>query len=45
VTVSGSTNLVNWEPLQVVPVVGGTALFTDTTASNNPIRFYRLSVP
>jgi hypothetical protein len=45
VTVFGSTNLVNWQVLQVVPVVGGAATFTDTTATNNPIRFYRLRVP
>jgi hypothetical protein len=45
ITVFGSTNLVNWQPLQVVPVTGGAALFTDTTASNYATRFYRLSIP
>jgi hypothetical protein len=45
VTVFGSTNLLNWESLQVLPVVSGAATFTDTTASNHPIRFYRLRVP
>jgi hypothetical protein len=44
-TVLSSTNLVNWQPLQVVPVTGGAALFTDTTASNYATRFYRLSIP
>ncbi len=45
VTVFGSTNLLNWESLQVLPVVSGAATFTDTTASNHLIRFYRLRVP
>ena len=45
VTVFGSTNLVNWTPLQVVPVTGGAATFTDSTANENSIRFYRLRVP
>jgi hypothetical protein len=44
-TVYSSTNLVNWQPLQVVPVTGGTAVFIDNTVTNGPARFYRLSIP
>ena len=45
VTVLGSTNLSNWQPLQTVPVTNGSAVFSDTTATNFPGRFYRLRVP
>ena len=47
VSVYDSTNLVNWQLLQVVPVTNSlsTATFTDTAASNSPSRFYRFSVP
>jgi hypothetical protein len=44
-TVLGSTNLVFWEPLQTVPLTNGSAVFTDSTATNVPHRFYRLRVP
>ena len=44
-TVWGSTNLVNWEVLQTVPLTNGSAVFTDTAATNFPARFYRLSLP
>jgi len=44
-TVLGSTNLLTWQELQVVPVTSGSAVFTDDTATNNPVRFYRIRVP
>ena len=44
-TVLGSTNLLAWQVLQVVPVTSGGAVFTDDTATNNPVRFYRIRVP
>ena len=44
-TVLGSTNLVNWEVLQTVPLTSGSAVFTDDTATNFPTRFYQLRVP
>lgn len=44
-TVLGSTNLTVWQVLQTVPVNGGTAVFTDNTATNYPARFYRILVP
>jgi hypothetical protein len=45
-TVLGSSNLVDWDALQVVPLAtNGSAIFVDTAATNFPSRFYRLSVP
>jgi hypothetical protein len=44
-TVMGSTNLLDWEDLQMVPLTNGSAVFTDDTATNFPSRFYRLRVP
>ena len=44
-TVMGSTNLLDWEVLQTVPLTNGSAVFTDDTATNFPSRFYRLRVP
>ena len=44
-TVWGTTNLISWDSLQSVPVVGGAASFTDTDAAGRPLRFYRVSVP
>jgi hypothetical protein len=44
-TVMGSTNLSDWEVLQLVPLTNGSAVFTDSTATNFPQRFYRLRVP
>ena len=44
-TVLGSTNLLDWEVLQMVPLTNGSAVFTDDTATNFPSRFYRLRVP
>jgi hypothetical protein len=44
-TVLGSSNLVDWEDLQTVPLTNGSAVFTDDTATNVPCRFYRLRVP
>ena len=40
-----STNLLDWEVLQTVPLTNGAAVFTDDTATNFPCRFYRLRVP
>lgn len=45
VSVYDSTDLVNWQLLQVVPVTNSAATFVDTTATNGPIRFYRFHVP
>ena len=47
VSVYDSTNLVNWQLLQVVPVTNSlsTATFTDTAAINSQSRFYRFTVP
>jgi Arylsulfotransferase (ASST)/Divergent InlB B-repeat domain/Ser-Thr-rich glycosyl-phosphatidyl-inositol-anchored membrane family len=44
-TVMGSTNLLNWEALQTVPLTNGSAVFTDDTATSFSCRFYRLRVP
>jgi hypothetical protein len=44
-TVLASTNLVNWQTAQTVPLVAGSGLFTDSGAGSVPKRFYRLSVP
>jgi len=44
-TAMGSTNLLDWEVLQTVPLTNGSAVFMDGTATNFPHRFYRLRVP
>jgi hypothetical protein len=44
-TVLGSTNLLTWQLLQTVPVTNGAAVFTDSTATNFPSRFYRVRLP
>ncbi len=44
-TVLGSTNLTTWEDLQSLTLNNGSAVFTDNTATNFPIRFYRVRVP
>jgi hypothetical protein len=44
-TVLGSTNLINWEVVQSLPLIGGAAVFTDNQSTNYPARYYRLSVP
>jgi len=43
--VLSSTNLTDWETLQVVPLTNGSATFADGAATNFPHRFYRLRVP
>lgn len=40
-----STNLTAWQALQTVPLVNGSAVFTDTNAINYDVGFYRLQVP
>jgi hypothetical protein len=45
VSVLGSTNLLQWQLLQTLPVNGGSAVFTDAAAANQPALFYRLRVP
>lgn len=37
-----STNLVNWDPVVTNIIQGGSATFTDTGASTNTTRFYRI---
>jgi hypothetical protein len=44
-TVQVSSDLVTWQPLQSVPLIGGYGVFTDTNIPNAPQRFYRISVP
>jgi hypothetical protein len=44
-TVLASTNFVDWDILQTVPLTNGSSVFTDGTATNFPYRFYRLRVP
>ena len=44
-TVLTSTNLADWEVLQVVPLIDGSAVFTDDAVTNHPNRFYRLRLP
>ncbi len=44
-TVLGSTNLTTWEDLQSLTLNNGSAVFTDDTATNFPLRFYRVRVP
>lgn len=45
VSVLSSTNLSDWQLLQILPLDSGGASFTDTTATNSPALFYRLRVP
>jgi len=45
VTVLCSTNLLEWEEVGTVQLTNGSAVFTDVTATNLPLRFYRLRVP
>jgi hypothetical protein len=40
--VQSSTNLINWQPTALLVNTNGTILFTDTTATNSPTRFYRV---
>jgi hypothetical protein len=44
-TLLASTNLTTWQVLQTVPLTNGNAVVTDNSATNIPVRFYRLSVP
>ena len=44
-TVQASTNLIGWQSLQTIPLVGGYGAFTDSNAPTIPRRFYRVSVP
>ncbi|MCX6922728.1 MAG: hypothetical protein NT154_05870 [Verrucomicrobia bacterium] len=43
-TVLGSTDLLSWQMLQTMPVTNGTAIFTDSAATNYTSRFYRVRV-
>ena len=43
--VEASTNLVNWSWLAARTNLTGNVQFIDTTATNFPRRFYRVSVP
>jgi hypothetical protein len=45
VSVLGSADLSVWQFFQSLPLTGGSAVFTDHTATNSPARFYRLRVP
>jgi hypothetical protein len=45
VVVEGSTNLVNWLPLQTNTLTTGTSYFSDSQWTNYPARFYRLRSP
>lgn len=45
ISVFASTDFVNWELIQTVPVTNGAASFTDSSATNSAMRFYRLSIP
>ena len=45
VSIFDSTNLIDWQLLQVLPVTNSTATFMDAEASNSPSRFYRFSSP
>jgi hypothetical protein len=44
-TVQTSTNVTDWLPLQTVPLLNGSGVFTDPNTTGLPRRFYRLSVP
>jgi hypothetical protein len=44
-TVLGSTNLLTWQVLRTVPITNGAAVFTDSTATNFPSRFYHFRLP
>ena len=44
-TILGSTDLLTWQVLKTVPVSNGTAVFTDSAATNFPSRFYRVRLP
>lgn len=37
-----TTNLVNWVPVVTNSISGGSAIFTDTAAAGQPLRFYRI---
>ncbi len=45
VSVLSSTNLASWQLLQVLPLSGGAAVFTDSPGPGSPARFYKLQVP
>ena len=45
VVVEGSTNLVDWEPVQTNTLTSGSAYFSDSQWTNYPNRFYRLRSP
>ena len=45
VSVLTSTKLASWQLLQVLPLSGGTAVFTGLAAPGSPARFYKLQVP
>ncbi len=44
-TVQFSSDLSNWQPLQIVPLFAGYGVFTDSQTPGHPSGFYRLSVP
>jgi hypothetical protein len=44
-SVCRSTNLVDWELLDTVPLSDGRGVFTDNSATNWPCRFYRARLP
>lgn len=44
-TVQASTNMMQWDILQTVPISNNAGSFTDTGAAQYPQRFYRLTVP
>jgi plastocyanin len=39
-----STDFTNWTPISTNPAPGGTVDFTDTSARNHSVRFYRAMV-
>ncbi|MEY2429750.1 MAG: hypothetical protein QOJ40_2635, partial [Verrucomicrobiota bacterium] len=43
-TIEASTDLQTWTSLTTDVTVSGIVVFTDTTASNYPSRFYRAAV-
>lgn len=45
ISLLSSTNLVNWQFLQSVPLTNGAGVFIDNAALGLPARFYRLSAP
>ncbi|HTL57025.1 MAG TPA: aryl-sulfate sulfotransferase [Candidatus Limnocylindrales bacterium] len=44
-TVQATMDFKGWQDLQTLPLTNGSAVFVDNTATNLPLRFYRVKIP